>query len=143
MVVGAESEPIAAELRELPVVLVPNDSWREGIGSSIRAGLGPLAECDALVLLVCDQPRTDCGVIQRLIDEQEKTGKPVVASAYSGTLGVPALFERKFFAALSSLPDEEGAKSIISAHTHEVASVDFPEGALDIDTRPDYEALFA
>jgi len=40
---------------------------------------------------------------------------------------------------LRSLPDDQGAKSIILRHRDEVATVDFPAGALDIDTPEDYE----
>ena len=139
VVAGREQEMIALELLGLPVTVVPNESWERGIGSSVRCGLEALPECDAAVIVACDQPRVDGSVIQQLIAEHAKSGKPIVASAYAGTLGVPALFGQEIFAELRSLPDDQGAKLIILRHRDEVATVDFPAGALDIDTPEDYE----
>jgi molybdenum cofactor cytidylyltransferase len=139
VVAGREQEMIGLELLGLPVTVVPNDDWERGIGSSVRCGLEALPECDAAVIVACDQPRVDGSVIQQLIAERAKSGKPIVASAYAGTLGVPALFGQEIFAELRSLPDGQGAKSIILRHRDEVATVNFPAGALDIDTPEDYE----
>ncbi len=143
VVTGREQETIALELLGLPVTVVPNDHWERGIGGSIRCGLEALPECDAVVILTCDQPRVDGAVVQRLVAEHGKSGKAIVASAYGPTLGVPALFAQEMFAELRSLPQEEGAKSIILRHSSEVATIDFPEGAVDIDTPADYEREIA
>ena len=116
VVAGREQEMIALELLGLPVTVVPNDDWERGIGSSVRCGLEALPECDAAVIVACDQPRVDGSVIQQLIAERAKSGKPIVASAYAGTLGVPALFGQEIFAELRSLPDDQGAKLIILRH---------------------------
>jgi molybdenum cofactor cytidylyltransferase len=69
------------------------------------------------------------------------TGKPIIASEYSGTLGVPALFNRTLFSELMTLKSTEGAKKLIKKHIHQVFSVPFAEGAIDIDTPKDYEQL--
>jgi molybdenum cofactor cytidylyltransferase len=53
------------------------------------------------------------------------------------------LFLRRYFDDLLSLPNEHGAKAIMSRHSTEVATVDFPQGAIDIDTPTDYCALQA
>lgn len=141
IVVGREQEEIAHELLGLPVTIVPNDRWERGLGGSLRCGLAALLPCDAIVILVCDQPRVDEAVIRRLIAEHERTGDAIVACAYAGTLGVPALFGRGLFKELRALPDEQGAKSIILRHRDRVATIDFPAGAFDIDTPDDYRRL--
>jgi molybdenum cofactor cytidylyltransferase len=51
---------------------------------------------------------------------------------------VPALFARRIFEELRLLSDDQGAKSIILRHRAEVEAIDFPEGAIDIDTPADY-----
>jgi molybdenum cofactor cytidylyltransferase len=38
-----------------------------------------------------------------------------------------------------SLDDQHGAKKIIQQHTEQVEQVDFPDGAIDIDTLADYQ----
>ena len=77
--------------------------------------------------------------MEQLIALREKTKKPIVASSYSNTLGVPALFDRSYFEELLRLNDESGAKSIILANRERVAELPFPEGKIDIDTVEDYE----
>ncbi len=139
VVLGAEAEAVRAELRDLPVELIENARWSEGMGRSIAAGVESATDCAAVVILTCDQPHVSAAIINRLIAEQEATGKPIVASAYGGTLGVPALFAREFFEALRQLAPNEGAKRLFVEHRKSVSSVDFAEGAVDLDTPPDYE----
>jgi molybdenum cofactor cytidylyltransferase len=141
VVLGAEAGRIKSELIGLPILFVPNDDWRCGIGRSIRRGVGAVRDCDAIAMLACDQPHVDREVIKSLIRAQAETQKPIVACAYSGTLGVPALFGRDYFARLLSLADEQGAKSIIEAEPNDVARIGFAGGEVDIDTRADYKLL--
>lgn len=141
VVVGAEREKVAAALRDLAVLIVPNEDWQRGLGTSIRAGVARLQEGDALLLLVCDQPFLSVDLLRQLIAAQQETQKPMAASAYSGTLGVPALFTRACFAQLLSLGDGEGAKALLASRPNEVAQIDFPPGSIDIDTPGDFQAL--
>jgi molybdenum cofactor cytidylyltransferase len=133
---------IVRELKE-SAIIVENENWRAGIGTSVRAGVQSLIDntssLEAIVLLVCDQPFVDTRTIGQLSGLREKTNKPIVASAYSGTLGVPALFDRSCFGELLALSDDTGAKSIILRDRERVAEFSFPEGAIDIDTLADYE----
>jgi molybdenum cofactor cytidylyltransferase len=65
--------------------------------------------------------------------------KPIIASAYNETIGIPALFDRSCFPDLLQLKGDSGAKGIILARPHDVVSFDFPAGG--IDTAADYEKL--
>lgn len=144
VVVGESRSAIQADLRETSAIVIENPEWQRGLGTSVRRGTRYLLETvpaiDALVLMVCDQPLVESSTIAALIAEQKKTRKPIVASGYSGTLGVPALFDRSCFGALLALPDDSGAKTLIETRPDDVASVVFHEGAIDIDTPADYEA---
>ena len=53
----------------------------------------------------------------------------------------PALFLREHFPALSSLTGEEGARALAQRPRGEVAAVDLPELALDLDTPADFARL--
>ncbi|HEY2713329.1 MAG TPA: nucleotidyltransferase family protein [Chthoniobacterales bacterium] len=141
VVVGNRHEQVAAALEDLPLTVVANDFWEAGIGGSIRAGIEALREADAAVLLACDQMSVDREVIDRLIAGHNQTGLPIVASAYAGTLGIPALFARQFHPALASLTGDRGAKSIIVRHRDQVAAVPFAAGAVDIDVPDDLQHL--
>ena len=143
VVIGSDWEKIHPELAHANVIEVQNKNWQRGIGSSIRSGVEALTDhapdIEAVLLLVCDQPAVDARFIERLIAMHEATRKDIVASGYANTLGVPALFARSLFKELLSIGDEAGAKSIILQNPERVAELAFPEGAIDIDTREDWE----
>jgi molybdenum cofactor cytidylyltransferase len=143
IVLGSDSKKIKDELAGTGVPIVKNENWRAGISTSIRAGMQNLlsqaSNLEAIVLLVCDQPFVDPRVIKGLIELRQKTNKSIVASAYSGTLGVPALFDRSCFQELLALGNDTGAKSIILSKRERVAEFHFPEGTIDIDTTADLE----
>ena len=147
VVLGSKREQIERELKETDAIVAENQNWQRGIGSSIRLGVesavNQAPDIEAIVLLTCDQPFVKTDTIERLIVMREKTKKAIVASSYSETLGVPALFDRSCFQELLTLPDDSGAKSIILSNHERVAELLFPEGKIDIDTAADYEKLIA
>ena len=146
VVTGAVAERCADELRGLSSVLVePNPDWEKGMGTSIRAGLLRLLRerpsVAAVVIMLCDQPRVEAADLRRLCDIHRATGKGVVASEYAGTLGPPCLFAARWFVALQSLGDAEGAKRLIQSAKDDCCTAPAPGAALDIDTPDDYEQL--
>ena len=145
VVLGARSELIGAELADLPVQLLENRQWAEGMGSSVRCGIrGALAlhsDLDAIVLLLADQPQVTAKTINQLVETAKRTTQPIIASAYANTLGVPALFTRNTFDELTSLPSEWGAKKLIAHGGDRVVAVPAPEAAWDVDTPQNYRDL--
>jgi molybdenum cofactor cytidylyltransferase len=145
VVLGAHVESVRNELEQLPAYAAENPEWNKGMSSSIRIGLETLiasnSEVDGAVIMLCDQPLVTAGVINELVEARRETGKAIVASAYGETRGVPALFSRQLFAEIASLKVNEGARQVIASHPDDVATVDFPEGAIDVDTPQDYEFL--
>src|SRR2546423_5612484 len=147
VVLGSKREQIDRELKETDAIVAENQNWRRGIGSSIRVGVesavNQVPDIEAIVLLTCDQPFVKTDTIECLIAMREKVKKAIVASSYSETLGVPALFDRSCFQELLTLPDDSGAKSIILSNRERVAGLLFPEGKIDIDTAAAYKELTA
>jgi molybdenum cofactor cytidylyltransferase len=128
----------------LSPTIIENREWQRGVGTSIRRGLEQLPNfVEAAVLLTCDQPYLDASIVSQLIAALAETGKPIVASSYADTLGVPALFDRSCFDDLLALPDDSGAKSLIASRPNDVAVVAFENGAIDIDTPSDFQRLIA
>jgi molybdenum cofactor cytidylyltransferase len=147
VVIGSDREEVERELKAGGAIIVENENWRLGIGTSIRAGVRRLIDkaptLEAVVLLVCDQPFVDARTIARLITLREKTKRAIVASRYANTLGVPALFDRSCFQELAALDNATGAKTVILSNRERVAEFPFPEGRIDIDTLDDYEKLLS
>jgi molybdenum cofactor cytidylyltransferase len=147
VVIGSDREEVERELKAEGAIIVENQNWRLGIGTSIRAGVQVLIDnvpdVEAIVLLVCDQPAVDARSIARLITLREKTKRAIVASRYANTLGVPALFDRSCFQELLALDNGTGAKTVILSNRDRVAEFPFPKGRIDIDTLDDYEKLLS
>lgn len=141
-VVGAHADPLRRELDGLPIRVVTNERWAGGIGTSIRAGVAALAtEIDALLILLADQPLVTPDLLSRLVNEQRASGAAIVATAYHGTRGVPAVFARSLFRALGELPDASGAKLLIDQGGAAVREIAFPDAAFDVDTPADAARL--
>jgi molybdenum cofactor cytidylyltransferase len=151
VVVGAHASAVTRELRDLPSEVIENPGWEEGLASSIRCGVTALEAAqplaDAALLTLADQPRVTPVVLDRLIDlfererEREPESRDLVACEYADTIGVPALFGRRYFDALRSLTGDRGARAVLSAEREHVARVAFAPAAIDVDTPADHAAL--
>lgn len=145
IVVGANEKEIRSDLGNEHFAIVTNKNWKDGMASSIQAGLNYFLKCgedaESVILMVCDQPYVDENLLKRLIETSRTANKPIVACSYKDTVGVPALFDRAFFPELLSLKGDEGGKKVLLKHKELIAVIPFPKGAIDIDTVADYEAL--
>ena len=145
VVTGANAELCRRELDQLDVREAFNPDWETGMASSIRAGIEGLVSMEpdiaAAVLLLGDQPHVTSDVISSLVAAHHVNGRPVIASAYGGSFGVPALFSRMLFAELAQLKGTSGAKEIIKRHASEAHFLSFPEGEVDVDTPHDFSNL--
>lgn len=145
VVLGNHAAEVEAVLPGAACETIINAEWREGMASSIRGGLQHLVtreyDLDAILLLPCDQPLVEATALRNLMRLHRENPKPIVASAYAGTLGIPALFERSYFPALLELHGDRGAKDLILSNPDDVESFALPAAAVDIDTAADYEKL--
>ena len=145
VVTGANREKLLNATAGSGSLIISNEDWEEGIASSIRKGIEALEQSDnkvdGAIVMVCDQPYCDETVLRNLIAEQQRTGKAAVASAYGGSMGTPVLFEKQFFNDLKKLSGDSGAKKLLKAHPDRVATVEFENGDVDIDTPEDLQKL--
>jgi CTP:molybdopterin cytidylyltransferase MocA/quercetin dioxygenase-like cupin family protein len=147
VVLGSQHEEIRPELKGLDLCEVLNESWETGMASSIRVGVEALLQDDsdtaASIILLCDQPHVTAYVLSALASSYRATSQPIIASAYSGSFGVPALFERSLFYELTQLKGAAGAKDVIKRHASEAHFIPFPEGDVDVDTPEEYVRLIS
>lgn len=145
VVTGANSESVLKELNSAEITTCFNLDWETGMSSSIVKGLNEILllnpDCEQCIFAVCDQPFVTTSIFENLINEYVKTGKAIVASAYSKTLGTPVLFHKKYFPELLELKGQEGAKKLIKKYAEDTASIIFEKGNIDIDTEEDYDEL--
>ena len=120
----------------LVVTQALNPAWEEGIASSIRTAVTTFPGSRILFTL-CDQPRVTSEHLRALL----AVDAPIVATAYNGIVGVPAVFAPQFGRELGALSGDRGARAVIEAHPDLVTAIAFEDAAIDIDTPADYQKL--
>lgn len=140
VVLGDAADRVGQEAAAAGVRTVLNPRYREGIGTSLAAGIAALPqECEAAVVLLGDQPRVDASAINALIAAFRATGKPLVTSRYGQVRGAPTLIGRRLFEEAARLRGDQGGRPLIERHPELVADVVLDtEAARDIDTPEDY-----
>lgn len=145
MVIGANKPQIAPEIVDLPLTVIDNPMWHEGMSSSVKMGLAGVymtyKEIEAVIILVCDQPYLSVSLLERMV-EIYNTKKPrLIACKYGEQLGVPALFDRTLFEELLNLKGDKGAKPVLMNHLDEAHILQFEAGSIDLDTPDEYQAF--
>ena len=141
VVLGAHAERVAEAIGGRRVLFAHNADWKEGLSSSIRAGLtallGAEPSIDAVLLAPCDQPALSSDAIMLLASLHRATGR-ISAARYHGRNGAPAVFGRVHFGALMALSGDKGARTLLNSGSERVAAIDLPELGVDLDTPADY-----
>ena len=141
VVLGSGAETLRLELGDSRCEWIENQSWQQGMSSSLRTGLQHLLTTTPalrhLLVLVCDQPELSSEILRELRTASVERPDSIIASAYAGRLGVPAIFPSAFFAMLTRIEGDSGARSVIEHACEQTISIDFPKGAVDVDTMDD------
>jgi molybdenum cofactor cytidylyltransferase len=124
VVLGAAVEQIRERCNLGDAVVVVNEFWSEGMGSSLRLGVAAVRDADGVVLMTCDQPAVLASHLRALM-----ASGGVAGSAYSGRVGVPAYFPASQFAALLELHGDIGARELLRGAT----AIDLLNGEVDVD----------
>ena len=84
VVLGYEAEKMKLEIASLPVNIVINPNWQNGISTSIRSGIQSLEpNIDAAIIVLCDQPKLSTDILNTLIDTYTSTRVPIVTCKYA------------------------------------------------------------
>ncbi len=136
VVLGAADQACREVLTGLEVSIVHNPEWRNGMGSSIVAGMKSCEgmSLDGVIIMLADQPGVTAQHLRAL--DAASTAKPIVASRYDGQLGVPAWFSAAKFDEMLELEGEKGAKALIAREPW-VQGIEMPAAAFDVDTPAD------
>jgi len=144
VVLGARAEELAPLLSHSPASIVINRDWREGLASSIRAGVARLpAACSGAMLLLADQAAVTAEDLRRLAGAWRRQTAYVAAAVYGATVGVPAIFPRASFPNLLQLRGDQGARALIQRNPDRVVRVPMESAGVDIDTPEDLLAIEA
>jgi molybdenum cofactor cytidylyltransferase len=147
VVTGHEREKVEAALSGLPVTLVHNSHFAEGLGTSLKTGIAAVPEAaDAAIVCLGDMPRVDAPLIDRLISAYDpERGALVVVPVMDGRRGNPVLWSRRFFPDLMAVQGDIGARNLIANYSEAVTEVPVTGVAAltDVDTPESFSAVKA
>jgi molybdenum cofactor cytidylyltransferase len=147
LVLGASAETIR---RQLPLSLleglnvVVNRAYREGMSSSLRAGISALDQrSEAALIILGDQPFIRSETMDRVIKAYRRDQAQIVIPSFHGTRGNPVLLDRFVFSEVMALEGDTGCRAIFGSHLEGIAKVEVEDDGilLDIDDPDDYDRL--
>jgi CTP:molybdopterin cytidylyltransferase MocA len=144
VVIGSQADEVLARANLGDARPVVAESWAEGMGASLRAGLdaAEALACDGVVVLLVDQPRIGPAALRRLAAAWQ-AGAVAAVATYEGARRNPAVLDRSIWAAVSEAAvGDIGARGWMRGHDHLVVEVpcDGTGDAVDIDTPSDLAA---
>ncbi len=140
VVFAADSRDIRDTVSDLDCRGVDCADAASGMAASLRCGLSALAtSCAGALVVLVDQPRLDAQHLCALRDLWRIDPQRAVASAYAGTIGVPALLPRRWFTELMRADTHHGARAMLRERLAEVQGIEAPQLAFDIDSLADLE----
>ncbi len=141
-VLGAEAERVRGAAGIPPeATVVLNASWREGMLTSVWAGLDAAEAlfAEAVLLHPVDNPFVAPATIDAVVAALAG-GATIAVPSHAGRRGHPAGFARSCWPALRRAPLDGGARTVLAALSDRVVHV--PAGAdclVDLDTPGDLE----
>ena len=142
VVLGAGADQVRHTANLSNARIVVNESWSEGMGSSLRCGLRalePALGVDAALILLVDQPFVGPQAVHAVLDAWRR-GARLAAASYGERRGHPVLFGREYWAdAARSAQGDAGARSLLAERAADLVLVpcDTLADPHDLDTPAD------
>ncbi len=148
VVTGYRAEDVTAALDGLPVRCVHNAAFAEGQPGSVVAGVRALtAVCDAVMIVLGDQPLLTPAALSRLIEAYATApeGKSILVPTSGGERGNPVLFAARHIPEIQGGTMKVGSRRLIESHPDQVALIEMADDAFtqDCDTPADYAMMQA
>lgn len=148
VVLGCEAERIRSEHSALllgrNIDVVMNEHYREGLSSSIRAGVQAAMDAySAVMFLLADTPFVTSELINEILTSFGRLDKRICVAMHGSRIGHPCVFHRDLYPELLDLHGDRGARTVIDAHASETLYIPMhtDQPFIDIDTESDLRGL--
>ncbi len=139
--VVTQYDEAAALAHEFGFNVIRNDRPEEGLSRTVRLGTEALADCDAILYQVADQPLLQQETVAREVSFFRQYPDRIVGLGHNGVRGNPCIFPKRFFRELTALAGDTGGSAVIRQYPGALLLYEVPAAELhDVDT---VEALAA
>ena len=138
---GEIRSALGQTLQHPKLKVVENKQYRQGISSSIIAGLLEIEETyDYVMILLGDIPHVDSGLINYLCHRYLDSGLPIGAVKIGTKRSHPVIFSRELYGELHKLEGDVGGRPLLNKYSSRTCLVEpeKPYDDRDIDTPEDY-----
>ncbi len=144
LVLGFEADEIRRHMRLGSARVVINEAFRQGMSTSLRAGISNLApEAQAALIVLADQPFLQSQTIDHLIAKYLEAKPKIAIPTHEGSRGNPVLVDRCLFPELKGLTGDVGFRATFGKHARDILEVPVNDRGilLDLDTAVDLENI--
>ena len=143
VVTGFDENKIVNALSGLNVNFVKNINFREGLSSSLKAGLANITPTpSAVIICLADMPKIQPEHINQLIENFDPLKDwEICIPTNNGKRGNPVLIGSRFFPHIFETSGDGGAKQVMKQHSDKIVEVEIGTSDIhfDIDTQDEYE----
>jgi molybdenum cofactor cytidylyltransferase len=135
VVTGHEHEQIARVLAGRDVHLVHNPRYADGLSTSLAQGLAALGQdVDGALVCLGDMPRVTTAHIKTLVAAFDPLeGRAICVPLWEGKRGHPVLWARRFFAEMSDIKGDVGARHLLGEYAELVAEIPVDDDGVLVD----------
>ena len=141
---AAEQAGELTGVRQDRLTIVVNPRYREGMASSLQAGVTALdPQIGAALIVLADQPLVRAETLDSIAGEYRRSGCQIVVPVCNGARGNPVLIGRSLFPEIMALTGDTGARAVFAKHREEIVRLPVSDAGvlLDLDSRRDFEEL--
>ena len=145
VVCGADAEAVSMAIKELPVTLINNPDWADGLSTSIKAGLTAIpANVGGVMVLMADQPQVSVELLRAMLERHTQDLPPVLAPYVFDQRTFPRLYDRVIFSTLCEIQgDNSGDQLLFSKFSPRYLNWYDRRLLLDVNTLQDYQKFLA
>jgi CTP:molybdopterin cytidylyltransferase MocA len=144
VVLGHRAPEIAAVVEPLPVQILYNARYREGMTSSVQVALQQLTPVpEAYLFALVDQPHLGHEPAQRALEAFAHTQKGLVIPTYQGKRGHPIVLSGKYRQEVLALDRQQGLNLVTRGHPEDTLEIPLANDLIlqDMDYPEEYEAI--
>jgi molybdenum cofactor cytidylyltransferase len=134
VITGCHADKTAASVADLPVTVIHNNEWEEGLAASVRTASREAIACQAAGLMIvhCDQYALTAADLQTLHAAWRRTPAAACLSRADDHLGPPSILPAVSLPQLLKLAGDRGPRAILSGLV-EVVDIPIPNARFDLD----------
>jgi len=143
VVIGYHANEARRLIASKPVKIVVNRDYRQGMSTSLRAGLDMVSShATAIMIALADLPFITTAAVDTLIEAFKYSNKGIIVPVHKSKRGHPVILSTKYKDELSRLKGDVGGRETIRRHSDDILEVAVDSESIyqDIDTLASYQS---